>query len=208
MVRIFLIFVTFLIPYCFAQTPVIDLQAVLGASNVPSPTGQAWTTELRLVNLSTTPANVTLTAYPSDGSTAAPSTTVINPGQPLVYSDVLSGAFGLTQESGAILVQTDQPLTITGFKSTPGPNGGVIGTALAVVDESDFLDANTIGDSIWLAQSADPSSGLSTVISVFLSAPNSQAQVRLFDPTGAMITTQTVSGGPQRFRYPSGHFGQ
>src|SRR5262249_31630475 len=64
--------------------------------------------------------------------------------------------------------------------------------ALPVIAEEDLFESGSVGDLVWISQSA--------VVSIHLAGPNSAADLLLFDDAGKKIASKSVSGGPATIR--------
>ena len=152
-----------------------------GIVNAPGLNGTHFVSDLTVTDPGGSPANVTLSFFPSGSS---PKALALAPGQTVVYSDVAGGLFGSPGTAGAVSVVSDQPLLIRA-KTYNTASSGTYGVALPVVASDRLLAPGDVADSLWVSQDPSSSAGYRTNVAlVFPDASGGAATVTMFDADG------------------------
>ena len=103
---------------------------IVAAAHTPGSNNTFFLTDVRIVNLSPSAAEVNMTflAAGSDNTLAQPITVSIGPRESKEFIDVLSSLFGLTTAVGAIRVSSGADLVISSRTYTPSANAGCPGS--------------------------------------------------------------------------------
>ncbi len=119
-----------------------------------------------------------------DGSAVAER--AIPPMGTLVVGDVLSELWGLSEQRGTVLVNTDQAAAAFAYRYVEVGEGGRAGSALAVMGREDLLGAGRTADFLWARREA--------VIDLYLGAAGSAVDVTVWSGEGKKLGTRTVAG--------------
>ncbi len=174
-----------------------------GIVNAAGLNGTHFVSDLTVTNPGGAPANVTLSFFPGLSS---PKNLTLNPGQTIVYSDVVGSLFGISGGAGALSLSSDQPLLIRAKTYNTAPSG-TYGVALPVIASDRLLAPGDVGDSLWISQDASGSSGYRTNVAVvFPDASGGAATVTVYDADGNARGSQDFSldsAGLQQFSVSS-----
>jgi hypothetical protein len=152
--------------------------------------GTHFVSDVTATNPGTTPANVTVTMLPAQGSTSQ--AVSLAPGQTVVYRNVIGGLFGLSSAVGALTVDSTQPLLLRARTyNDAGP--GTYGVALPVVAEDRLLAAGEQADTFWISQDAAGDSGYRTNVAVAFPDGGGSAIVTVFDANGQQVGEHVFS---------------
>jgi hypothetical protein len=162
--------------------------------------GTHFVSDVTATNPGTTPANVTVTLLPAQGSTSQ--AVSLAPGQTVVYRNVIGGLFGLSGAVGALTVDSDQPLLLRARTyNDAGP--GTYGVALPVVAEDRLLSAGDQADTFWISQDAAADSGYRTNVAVAFPDGGGSATVTVFDANGQQVGEHVFSVNSAGFQQVS-----
>ena len=188
-------------PFAAAETTYLP-----GAAEVTGLAGARFSSTLELTNTGATGATVTIGLVPMAGRAApAPATRTLGAGESLRISESLKTLFGLADgAAGTITVTSELPLLASLTTRNVAAVEGAYGLGLVAVPESELLGAGETGHSIWVSQSADPSTGYRTNLSVTLVDPGTVVEVRVLDAEGNVAGTATVTAGrPEVWQQPA-----
>ena len=188
-------------PFAAAETTYLP-----GAAEVTGLAGARFSSTLELTNTGATGATVTIGLVPMAGRAApAPATRTLGAGESLRISESLKTLFGLADgAAGTITVTSELPLLASLTTRNVAAVEGAYGLGLVAVPESELFGAGETGHSIWVSQSADPSTGYRTNLSVTLVDPGTVVEVRVLDAEGNVAGTATVTAGrPEVWQQPA-----
>ncbi|MFI5182220.1 MAG: hypothetical protein ACHQPI_12595 [Thermoanaerobaculia bacterium] len=164
-----------------------NVWTIPGTANVAGQNGTRFVSDLAVTNAGTVPAQLTISLVPAGGTT--PNQVTLNGGETVVYRNLLDRLWG-AQGSGATQVSSDVPLVIRGRTYNTAASG-TFGVALPVFADEQLLSLGDTGDSLWISQSADGSSGYRTNVAVvFPDDGGGAATVTIFDADGNQIGTR------------------
>ena len=140
-----------------------------------------FVSDFTVTNPGTAPAQVTISFFPS--SPANPKNVTLNPGETVVYRNIVESLFG-TAGAGALSVSSVQQLLLRA-RTYNTASSGTYGVALPVYTDDRLLATGETGDSLWVSQDASGSSGYRTNIAVvFPDDTGGEATVKVYDADG------------------------
>jgi hypothetical protein len=166
-----------------------------GAAEVTGLAGARFSSTLEISNPGSTGTTATIGLVPMSGKAApSPVTRTLAAGESLRIPEALKTLFGLADgAAGTLTVTADEPLLANLSTRNVAAPEGAYGLGLLPVASSDLLGAGETGHSIWVSQSADPTSGYRTNLSVTLVEPGTVVEVRVLDADGRVAGTATVT---------------
>jgi hypothetical protein len=177
-----------------------------GAAEVTGLAGARFSSTLEISNPGGSGTVATIGLVPMAGKVApSPVTRTLAAGESLRISEALKTLFGLADgAAGTLTVTADEPLLANLSTRNVAAPEGAYGLGLLPVSASDLLGAGETGHSIWVSQSADPSSGYRTNLSVTLAEPGTVVEVRVLDAEGRVVGTATVTAAtPEVWQQPA-----
>ncbi len=185
--------VTLLTPaaHVLAQSPASAYTwTVPGTVNVSGLNGTKFVSDLAITNPGAAPAVAILSLVPANGT--GQSLQLLAPGQTLVVRNVLQQLWGASGAAATIVTSTG-PLLIRARTYNTAASG-TYGVALPVIADDRFLFPGVSADSLWIAQSADGSTGYRTNVAVvFPDADGGDATVTVYDANGNVAGSQDFS---------------
>ncbi|MGE5717220.1 MAG: hypothetical protein ACM369_11270, partial [Acidobacteriota bacterium] len=170
-----------------------------GTVNASGLNGTKFVSDLAITNPGTAPVLASLALVPANGT--APANVLLNPGQTIVDRNLLQQVFNASG-AAATVVTSSTPLLIRARTYNTAVSG-TYGVALPVVADDRMLSPGDTGDSLWIAQSGDGSTGYRTNVAVvFPDADGGDATVTVYDANGNVAGSQdfsTSAAGFQQF---------
>jgi hypothetical protein len=182
-------------PAC--QTSYASSYYVSGVARTPGYAPAYWYSDLSVLNIATTPASLRVTFY---GSIFPPAYTVtLGAHQQITWTDVLGTLFGITQDKGMIVVESDQQvqaMSRTYSQVTSTTTVQTFGQSYVGMLASQALPNGKVG---YLA--ALRSDGVFRTNLEFLNSSqvSTDVEVRFFSGAGTQIGTVTVPVPPNRW---------
>lgn len=173
---------------------------VPGLANTPGRNGTFFSSELKLRNPGTEPAEATFDLLPIVGPPAAPATRTIAAGETLVLSNALRDLWGEGDRAGTVRITAGQDLFLTGRTYNSADPSGTFGLGLEPVRDEELLAAGETGHVAWVSESDDGARGFRTNIGVVLATPGSSVVVVVLGSSGAELGRRTFTGGPQAYQ--------
>jgi hypothetical protein len=178
--------IVLLAPPVSAQT----IWTIPGIVNAGGLNNTRFVSDLTVTNPGTTATQVMVSFIPSSTSNAKNVT--LNAGETLVYRNVVDSLFG-TSGAGALSISSEQPLLLRA-RTYNTASSGTYGVALPVYEADRLLTAGETGDSLWVSQDADGSTGYRTNVAiVFPDFTGGEATVTVFDADGNEAGSQYFS---------------
>lgn len=171
---------------------------VSGVARAPGLSGTSFTTRLRLLNLGTSPVDVTLEPIGLPGATSIVKS-VAALGVVELEDVVGSSGFGLSSGAGAVRVRAASPFLAGAVTSTPG-GGGRYGASLAPVTVAD--DMIGTGEGAVLPGLAPPGAapGFRTNLALVAGAGGARGTLVLRDASGAEKGRTSVTLAAKEWR--------
>jgi hypothetical protein len=170
-----------------------------GTVNASGLNGTRFVSDLAVTNPGSLPVSASLALVPANG--ALPAQMLLNPGQTIVSRNVLQQLWGASG-AAATAITASAPLLIRARTYNTAASG-TYGVALPVVADDRLLSPGDTADSLWIAQSADGSTGYRTNVAVvFPDAGGGDAVVTVYDAAGNVAGKQSFtlsSAGFQQF---------
>lgn len=181
--------------FLFACTLGAADKIIPAAAHAPGANATFFQTDVRIVNLASTPATVEITWLPSntDNSTASKASVTIGPRATHAIDDAVLKLFAVTNGGGALRLTSASDFAASSRTYTTSSSSGCSGTFgqyIAAIDSSATSKRSVIPN---VRTSSDPTKGFRTNIGVVnLSATTASVTLRLRDSGGALIATSQL----------------
>jgi hypothetical protein len=174
----------FYLPFCNSWT-------IPGTVNIAGLNNTRFVSDLAVTNPGNVSTQVKISLIPVNDTT--PKQVTLNPGETVVYRNVLDGLWGAQGAAGATQVASDGPLLIRARTYNTAASG-TYGVALPVFADERLLSLGDTADSLWVSQSADVASGYRTNVAVvFPDAGGGAATVTVYDGDGNELGSRDFS---------------
>lgn len=162
-----------------------NVYAIPGIVAVDGKNGTRFISDVAATNPGTAPAFVAVSLVPSGGLPTQMLS--LDPGQTLVWRDVLLQLWDASSFSGALSIVSDEKLILRA-RTYNTASSGTFGVALPVYGAGDYLSPGQKAHALWVSQSPDPNAGHRTNVAVFFpDAGGGSATVRISDGDGILI---------------------
>jgi subtilisin family serine protease len=182
-------------PTC--QTSFASSYYVSGVARTPGYAPAYWYSDLSVLNATTTPANLRVTFY---GTTFPPAYTLtLGAHQQITWPDVLGTLFGVTQDKGMIVVESDQQVLAMSrtYSQVASPTTvQTFGQAYVGMLAGQALPNGKVG---YLASLRSDGQFRTNLEFLNASQVPTDVEVRFFSGAGTQIGTMTVSVPPNRW---------
>ena len=179
-----------LLVFLFAALPARAWVAVLpGAVEGLGQAPAVFSSTIYLANLEPQEAVVTFRLIPYAGRTAPlPATRTIPARGSLVLEHVLEELFDISADAGALLVDSDRPLTGSLVTANVANPAATYGVALSPVTDRGLLRAIDVGHVPWVTQGG----GFRTNVAAVLVDPGSSVIVSVYDADGVLAGQREI----------------
>ncbi len=169
----------------------------MGVAETHGMNGSYFSSQLNVTNLGSIPTSAVISYIPRPGNPGGPPVTItLGAGESRQFEEVLKTLFGLSETSGALAITANAPLKVFGVSMNTADPKGTYGLSLIAIRDTEFITVGQVGKAIFVTQNADYSVGFRTNVAVFLPDADSLAEVRIYDMTGLLKKSFTVTGGP------------
>lgn len=173
-----------------------SLYYVPGMTNISGLAGTHFSSDVNVVNIGASPANIRFEFIPGGAATAAPVTRSVEPHATLSETNILATFFGLSETFGALRISAEEPVVIAAQTYNDASPIGRFGLALDPVPDTDMMRSGERRHLPWVSHTSDLSNGYRTNVAVLLALPNTSVEIVVYDNAGNEAGRDTVSGGP------------
>jgi hypothetical protein len=180
-----------LLAFLFAALPARAWVAVLpGAVEGLGQAPAVFSSTVYLANLEPQAATVTFRLIPYAGRTAPLAATRSIPANgSLVLEQALKTLFDISADAGALLIDSDRPLTGSLVTANVANPAATYGVALSPVTDRGLLRAIDVGHAPWVTQGG----GFRTNVAAVLVDPDSSVIVSVYDADGVLAGQREIS---------------